>query len=268
MAQVAAAALLSDYVLTVAVSISAGVAQIVSAFPALAPFKVALSLVLLAFMAIINLRGVKESGQAFAVPTYFFLGTILLTILVGLFRWAAGTLPVLTDVEAIVHSTLQPLTLFLVLRAFSSGCTALTGVEAISNGIPAFQDPKSRNAATTLAWMSGILGTTFLGITFLAHQIGAQPSEVETVISQLGRAVFGRGTGQIIVLAATTLILIMAANTSFADFPGWARSPPRMGFYRASWPTAGRGWSFHGVSPCWLPWPRSCWSYFGRIPAA
>jgi amino acid transporter len=218
-AQVAAAALLSDYVLTVAVSISSGVAQIVSAFPRLNAFRIEIALALLLIMTIVNLRGVKESGKAFSIPTYFFLGTIIFTILVGFFRWATGTLSPLTDVEAIVHTTLEPLTIFLILRAFSSGCTALTGVEAISNGIPAFKDPQSRNAATTLTWMSAILGFVFLGITFLAHQINAQPSDVETVISQLGRAIYGEGIGQVWLLAATTLILIMAANTSFADFP-------------------------------------------------
>ncbi len=156
-AQVAAAALLMDYVLTVAVSISSGVAQIVSAFPAVAPFRVGVALALLALMAVINLRGVKESGRTFAVPTYIFLAGILLTIIVGLFRWATGTLQTLTDVESIVHTTLEPLTLFLILRAFSSGSTALTGVEAISNGIPAFEKPQTKNAAATLTWMSIIL---------------------------------------------------------------------------------------------------------------
>jgi amino acid transporter len=218
-AQVAAAALLSDYVLTVAVSISSGVAQIVSAIPTLDPYRVLIALGLIGLMTLINLRGVKESGRTFAVPTYIFLVTIVVTLVIGMVRWAAGTLPTLEDVEAITHTVLEPLTVFLVLRAFSSGCTALTGVEAISNGIPAFQDPKPRNAATTLTAMSTILAVIFLGITFLAHQIGAQPSEVETLISQIGRAVYGRGLGQVIVLVATTLILIMAANTSFADFP-------------------------------------------------
>jgi len=218
-AQVAAAALLSDYILTVAVSISSGVAQIVSAFPKLDPFRIEIALALLLVMTIVNLRGVKESGKAFSIPTYFFLGTIIFTILLGFFRWATGSLSTLTDVEAIIHTTLEPLSVFLVLRAFSSGCTALTGVEAISNGIPAFEDPKPHNAASTLTWMSAILGFVFLGVTFLAHQINAQPSEVETIISQLGRAIYGEGIGQVWLLAATTLILIMAANTSFADFP-------------------------------------------------
>ncbi len=229
-AQIAAAALLTDYVLTVAVSISAGVAQIVSAFPGIAQFRVPLALALLTFMALINLRGVRESGRTFAVPTYIFLGSMLITLIVGLIRWATGDLTGLTDIQAIHHTVLEPLTLFLILRAFSSGSTALTGVEAISNGIPAFREPRARNAADTLTWMSAILGTIFLGVTFLAHEIGAQPSEVETVISQLGRAVFGRGVGQVGLLAATTLILIMAANTSFADFPRLAALAATDGF--------------------------------------
>ena len=229
-AQVAAAALLMDYVLTVAVSISSGVAQVVSAFPAIAPFRVGLALALLGIMAVINLRGGKESGRTFAVPTYIFLGGISLTIVVGLFRWATGSLQPLTAVDSIVHTTLEPLTVFLVLRAFSSGSTALTGVEAISNGIPAFETPKTKNAAATLTWMSAILAAIFLGVTVLAHQVGALPSETETVISQLGRAIFGRGIGQVGLLVATTLILIMAANTSFADFPRLASLAAGDGF--------------------------------------
>ncbi|MEJ2748266.1 MAG: APC family permease, partial [Anaerolineae bacterium] len=182
------------------------------------------------FMAIINLRGVKESGRIFAVPTYIFLGSMALTLVAGFARWATGDLDVLTDAPPILKTAVTPLTAFLVLRAFSSGCTALTGVEAISNGIPAFEEPRSHNAATTLTWMSVILGTIFLSITFLAHYIGATPSDMETVISQLGRAVWGRGWGQIGLLAATTLILIMAANTSFADFPRLAALAATDGF--------------------------------------
>jgi hypothetical protein len=143
----------------------------------------------------------------------------LLLLGVGFVRFLTGTLPTVQGVTMTADSRLQPLTLFLILRAFSSGCTALTGVEAISNGIPAFKEPKSRNAATTMAWMSGVLLTMFLGITMLALQVHALPSENETVISQLGRTVFGTGIGYLLMTAATTAILIMAANTSFADFP-------------------------------------------------
>lgn len=217
-AQIAGAALLTDYILTVAVSISSGVAQIVSAFPGLYPERIVIALALVGIMMIINLRGVKESSNIFSVPTYFFLGMAYLTLGIGLVRWATGTLGVVEGVESITHVA-TPLTLFLILRAFSSGCTALTGVEAISNGITAFKEPRSRNAATTMAAMSAILMSLFLGITFLSRQIQAVPSESETIISQLARTVFSWRPLYLLMLASTTGVLIMAANTSFADFP-------------------------------------------------
>jgi amino acid transporter len=217
-AQTAGAALLTDYVLTVSVSIASGVEQIISAFPALRLYQVEICVGMILVMTLVNLRGVKESGRAFAGPTYFFIGMALLTLGIGFYRLFSGTLGQVQGVETI-GASVGPLTLFLILRAFSSGCTALTGVEAISNGITAFKEPKSRNAATTMAWMSGILMTMFLGITYLALKIHAMPSEQETVISQLGRTVFGRGPFYLLTIAATTAILIMAANTSFADFP-------------------------------------------------
>ncbi len=217
-AQTAGAALLTDYVLTVSVSIASGVEQIVSAFPNLHPYQVEIGVGMIIMMMLVNLRGVKESGRAFAGPTYFFIAMMFLTLGVGFYRLATGTLGTVQGVET-VAATVGPITLFLILRAFSSGCTAVTGVEAISNGITAFKEPKSRNAATTLGWMSGILLTMFLGITFLALRIHAMPSDTETVISQLGRTIFGRGSLYLLVIGGTTAILIMAANTSFADFP-------------------------------------------------
>ena len=218
-AQIAGAALLTDYILTVSVSISSGVAQLVSGFPALLPYRVVLAVLIVGFMMVVNLRGVKESGAAFAVPTYFFLGVTLLTIVVGFVRFFTGTLNPVTGVTPAVVEAVQGVTLFLILHAFSSGCTALTGVEAISNGIPAFKEPKSHNAGVTLIWMSVILTTIFLSLTFLANQIGARFSLTETVISQLGRTIWGPGMMWYVLLGGTTLILIMAANTSFADFP-------------------------------------------------
>ncbi len=219
-AQIAGAALLTDYILTVAVSISAGVEQITSGFQGLLPYRVEIAVGVIILMTVINLRGVKESGRVFAIPTYFFLSTMFLTLGIGLVRYFTGTLGTVQGVEVMQHDLLEPLSLFLILRAFSSGCTALTGIEAISNGITAFKKPRSHNAATTLIWMSSILITLFLGITFLAHQISAQPSDVETVISQLSRTIFGNGTVfYFMVLAGTALILLMAANTSYADFP-------------------------------------------------
>ena len=220
-ALVAAAALLTDYILTVSVSISSGVAQIVSAFPEMSDFRVPISVGLVLFVMIINLRGVKESGIAFAFPTYFFLGTMFLTVGIGFFRYLAGNLGLVVDPPHLeAPQVLQPITMFLLLRAFASGTTTLTGVEALSNGITAFKEPRSRNAGITLIWMAGILATLMLGIFFLAHFTSAIPSETETVISQLARTIFnGRGLPYLAVITGTTVILVMAANTAFADFP-------------------------------------------------
>jgi amino acid transporter len=219
-AQTAGAALLTDYILTVAVSISAGVAQITSAFPSLYGLRVEIALALILFITIVNLRGVKESGAVFAVPTYSFVMAMLLMLVVGFYRYSTGSLGVVTTTEVIEHQ-LQPITIFLVLRAFASGCTALTGVEAISNGITAFKQPRSKNAAQTLMIMSTLLAVMFIGITVLAHrvQVFAGETMMETVISQLARTIYGVGPLYYATLAATTIILIMAANTSYADFP-------------------------------------------------
>jgi amino acid transporter len=230
-AQIAGAALLTDYILTVAVSISSGVAQITSFFPGLRPLRVEMAVAVIIFMTIVNLRGVKESGRLFAIPTYFFIGIMFLTLAAGAIQYFTGTLTLVEGVEAIRHDVVEPLTLFLILRAFSSGCTALTGVEAISNGIPAFKKPRSHNAAITLTWMSAVLITLFLGITLLANAVHAQPSEAETIISQLGHAVYGDGSiGHLLLLAGTALILLMAANTSYADFPRLAALQAGDGF--------------------------------------
>ncbi|HMT21131.1 MAG TPA: APC family permease, partial [Promineifilum sp.] len=229
-ALVAGSALLTDYVLTVAVSISSGVAQIVSAFPELAPWRVPMAVGIIAFVTLINLRGVKESGTVFAIPTYFFVVMMFLTLGVGFFRWATGTLGTVTGVEFVTEAA-APLTLFLILRAFSSGSAALTGIEAISNGITAFREPKSRNAARTLVVMSTLLVLLFLGITFLSRHIEAIPSHSETIISQLARTVYGDGTiPYLLVIAGTALILLMAANTSYADFPRLAAIQAADGF--------------------------------------
>jgi amino acid transporter len=222
-AQVAAAALLTDYILTVAVSISSGVAQLASAFPALYPIRVEIALLMIAIMTIVNLRGVKESGAVFAVPTYFFLVMMFLTLAAGYFKMATGTLGTVTDVPRVegVEHHLQPLTALLLLRAFASGCAAVTGVEAISDGITAFKEPRSKNAAQTLLTMAAILGTTFISITLLANHIQAVAGEdvQETIISQVARTIYGPGPLYLMTVTATTVILIMAANTSYADFP-------------------------------------------------
>jgi len=170
---------------------------------------------------LVNLRGVKESGTLFAFPTYFFVSMMFITVGSGIFRHLTGSLGTVIDPpELDITQTMMTVTPFLILHAFSSGTAALTGVEAISNGITAFKEPRSRNAGITLIFMAAILGSLFLGITFLSGQIGAIPSEAETVISQLARTTFdGRNILYLGVIAATTVILIMATNTSFADFP-------------------------------------------------
>ncbi|HET9589788.1 MAG TPA: APC family permease [Anaerolineales bacterium] len=221
-ALVAAAALLTDYILTVSVSISSGVAQIVSAYPQLFDYRVPIAVGCVMFITLVNLRGVRESGAAFAIPSYFFITIMILTLGTGLFRMFTGSLGDVVDPPEIEHfgEAVSGISLFLLLHAFSSGTAALTGVEAISNGITAFKEPRSRNAGVTLIWMAFILGLLFLGISFLAREIHAVPSEAETVISQLARTVFdGQGLFYLLVIIGTTVILILAANTAFAGFP-------------------------------------------------
>ncbi len=231
-ALVAAAALLTDYILTVAVSISSGVAQLTSAFPALFPYRVWIALGFVAFITLMNLRGVRESGAVFAIPTYFFISMMYLVVGSGLIQYFRGTLGVVVNPPPLsLEHTVETITPFLLLHAFSSGTTALTGIEAISDGITAFREPRSRNAGITLMWMAGILSTLFLGISFLSMHIGAVPSENETVISQLARTVFGgQGILYLATIAATMLILILAANTSFADFPRLSAFVAKDGF--------------------------------------
>lgn len=223
---IAAAALLIDYVLTVAVSISAGVAAITSlastwGLPGLRDVAVPLALVCIMLVSLANLRGVKESGAIFSAPTYAFVVSILTMIALGFVQvMLHGATPVAHRAPVEVGPG-EALGLWLVMRAFAAGCTALTGIEAISNGVPAFRQPEAKNAATTLTWMVGILTTMFLGITWLAHQYHAAPNEVthETVVSQIARSVFGDGPIYFVIQVATALILVLAANTAFADFP-------------------------------------------------
>jgi len=232
-AQVAGAALLIDYVLTVAVSIAAGVDQLGSMFPIFHEFKVEVALLFILMITFINLRGVKESGAVFAIPSYFFIFSMLLLIFYGLYKAFSGTLGTVGVVLGAEH---EPQNLagfalgFLMLRAFSSGTAALTGVEAISNGITAFKPPKSKNAATTLVWDASLLMILFLGLGILGYLVGAQPSEQEVLISQVARTVYGDGVMRFITLLSATIILIMAANTSFAGFPRLAALQASDGF--------------------------------------
>jgi len=223
-ALIAAAALLVDYILTVSVSVASGVAQITSAYPQLFEVRVPLAVLFVAFVTLVNLRGVKESGIAFAIPSYFFIVIMFLMIGTGLFQIVNGSLGTVVNPPPVEHLGEAILTnaafAFLLLHAFSSGTAALTGVEAISNGITAFREPRSRNAGITLIWMAFILGSLFIGISFLARHIQAMPSEAETVISQLARTIFdGQGLLYLCVIVGTTVILILAANTAYAGFP-------------------------------------------------
>jgi amino acid transporter len=196
------------------------VAQIVSAYPALYDYRVWIAVAMIMFVMLINLRGVRESGITFAIPTYYFLVMMYITVGFGFYKLLTGTLGTVVNPPIEELQTILPLTTFLVLRAFANGTTALTGVEAISNGITAFREPRSKNAGKTLIMMSFILGSLMLGITYLAFHVGSIPSETETVISQLTRTVYdNRGIFYLLTITSTTVILMMAANTAFADFP-------------------------------------------------
>ncbi len=220
---IAAAALLIDYVLTVAVSIAAGVAAITSIFPSLFQFRVPIAVTCVALLAVGNLRGIRESGTIFAAPTYIYLFAIFGLIGYGLFRDATGNLPQYTAPETWHQQYgLSALGLLLILRAFSSGAVALTGVEAVSNGVPAFKPPEPVNARVVLIMMGTFFGTIFLGMSFLVTHIGIlpDPTEHETVVNQLAVSLVGQGSPyHYLVQFSTALILVLAANTAFADFP-------------------------------------------------
>jgi amino acid transporter len=212
----AGAGLIVDYILTVAVSVAAGVAAVTSALPELRSYTVELGLVLIGLVLALNLRGLRQAGKAFAVPTYAFIASMLALIGVGLGRAAADGFHV---TPAPASAATQSLGLFLILKAFASGCSAMTGVEAISDGVPAFRPPEWRNARTTLTWMVGLLAVMFAGITYLVHQRGLAPGGDQTILSQLASGIFGRGAMYVLVQTATVLILVLAANTAFNDFP-------------------------------------------------
>lgn len=230
---IAAASLLIDYILTVAVSIVAGSAAVTSALiasgyagqinaleltlPSFLNLNVILSLAFIGLITLGNLRGIRESGSIFAVPTYLFIISLSVMIVIGLIKTFTGTLAAITLPPTLTAT--EPITVWLVLRAFSAGAVAMSGTEAISNGVPAFEKPESKNAATTLTVMATLLGAFFLGVSFLATHIGLVPNNDETIISQVALAVFGKNIFYYIFQIATTGILVIAANTAFADFP-------------------------------------------------
>lgn len=246
---IAAAALLVDYVLTVSVSISAGVAAITSAAQGtrwawIDNHRVFICLILIAFIAVANLRGVRESGALFAGPTYSFVISFLFMVGYGIVHYFIHPGAIAEASEGLKLAEgyhLQPLTWFLLLGAFSNGCVALTGTEAISNGIPAFKQPESKNAATTLGWMAALLATMFIGTSIMAYLYRVHPSENETVISQFARIIFTGGMGWFyyIIQGTTALILVLAANTSFADFPRLASLLARDRFLPRQFATRG-----------------------------
>ncbi|MEP6625893.1 MAG: APC family permease [Acidimicrobiia bacterium] len=224
---IAGASLLVDYILTVAVSISAGVAAIVSipAFQNLVDYRVEIGLILIGLITIANLRGIKESGRIFAAPTYLYIVALVALIVYGLYQSYSGNIshvPLNEEAFKAAGGTKVfggSLGLFLILKGFSSGAVALTGVEAISNGVPAFRRPESKNAARTLMWMAIILGVLFFGVSVLAHRLHPYPSHEQTVFSQMGLLVFGNGPIYLVLQFATAAILTLAANTAYADFP-------------------------------------------------
>ena len=226
----AAGALLIDYTLTVAVSVAAGVAAVTSAFPGLHINRVELGLAFVGLLMLGNLRGIRESARIFAVPTYGFIVIMLTLIIVGFWRAATGLATAPPPLDPLPTFNTGTLTLFALMTAFANGCTAMTGVEAISDGTPAFKPPEARNAAATLVIMAVIAITMFVGISFLADRIHAIPAESETVVSQIGRVVFGGATPLYYALQVMTMaILVLAANTAAGDAcapPAGARVPP------------------------------------------
>lgn len=223
---IAAASLMIDYILTVTVSISAGIAALTSAIPSLLPYTVELCLFCIVLIMFANLRGLRESGKIFMVPTYAFVVGIFILIGCGLFQQATGqVLPTLENIPA-----KEPLGLFLIARAFAAGCTALTGVEAISDGVLAFKPPEWKNARLTLTYLGVILGVMFLGISYLAHIYQVIPRENETLLSVLGKQIIGDGIFYYYLQISTLLILLLAANTSYADFPRLCYFLARDGF--------------------------------------
>nr|WP_051271577.1 APC family permease [Shimazuella kribbensis] len=213
----AGGSLLIDYVLTVAVSVSAGTDAISSAFPALHEYNVLIAVGLVAIITLLNLRGLTESASILAYPVYAFVGALVILIVTGIYQALMGH--VSPSIHPEVGTPVMGISLFLILKAFSSGCSALTGVEAISNAVPAFKESAPKNAAATLSLMGIILGVLFSGIVFLAYWYGIAPTEKETVLSQLSSSVFGRNIFYYLIQATTALILILAANTGFAAFP-------------------------------------------------
>lgn len=251
----AAAALMIDYVLTVAVSVAAGIAALTSAVPGLFEHREALGLVAIIFIIIMNLRGVRESGKFFAIPTYFAIGALGVMVVVGSVQALFGQA---VSVSPDSQTAVEELTLFLILRSFAAGCSAVTGMEVISNGVKAFRRPESQNASTTMIHMSLILAALFMGISFLADHYGVLPKTDETIISQLARLTFGTGALYYALQIGTMLLLVLAANSAFAGFPHLSSILARDGYMPHQMATFGdrlvfsNGIVILGVFACFL----------------
>jgi amino acid transporter len=254
---VAAAALLTDYVLTVSVSVSSGVFNLASAFPVLQDITVPLIVVSIFLVMAVNLRGIRESGTIFALPTYIFVASVLLLVGVGVTRTILGEPPQVTGMTPIAVPV-ESLSLLLLMRAFADGCSAMTGTEAISNGTPAFKPPEWKNAQITMLTMAIILAVVFLGISYLATVSGAVPTEHVSVLSQIGQAVFGQGPLYYVLIFSTMGILVLAAQTSFADFPRLASILARDGFMPRQFAYRGERLAFNSGIVAWRSSP--AWS--------
>ena len=247
---IAAGSLLTDYVLTVSVSVSSGVQALYSAFPVIQPWHVHLIALSILLVMVVNLRGLRDSGTLFASPTYIFIGSMLLLIGVGVFQSLTGQLHAVTDVEKLSGLGAENMGIFLLCKAFADGCSAMTGTEAVANGVPAFKPVEWKNAQQTMIIMATLLGIMFLGTSYLAVNIGAHPAGAagigESVLSQVGRTVFGgRGPLYYILQIATMGILILAANTSFADFPRLSSILARDGFFPRQFALRGERLAFN-----------------------
>src|SRR5437016_5026660 len=247
-AQVAGVSLLLDYIMTVAVSVAAGVAALYSLYPSLFAIRVPLAIGLVWLMAWGNLRGVRASGRLFAAPTYLFMAAVFGLLATGGLRMAVGGIHRIPPPAHLASGSVGAVGLFAIAHAYASGTTALTGVEAISNGVPVFRPPEWRNARVVLTWMGALLAVMFAGLSVLTWTLHPFPNDRRTLVYQLGRAAFGSagvGRGVLLLLqAATTAVLILAANTSFADFPRLASFHAADGYPPAPFRIRGRRLSF------------------------
>ena len=241
----AAASLLTDYVLTVAVSVSAGVYNLASALVFLRGYEVEIIVLAILFVTAVNLRGLRESGTAFAAPTYIFLGSMLLMLAMGIIRTAMGDPPHAAPVP-LAPIPFEGMSLLLLMRAFADGCSAMTGTEAVANGVPAFKRPEWQNAQKTMAIMATLLAVMFLGMSYLAGVTGAVPATDDSILSQVAAAVFyGRTPLYYLLIFATMGILILAAQTSFADFPRLASLLARDGYFPRQFALRGERLAFN-----------------------